>query len=110
MMMTSQEVVSVYEAMVVLTEQMVLAASASDWDRLVLLEQQCAAHVRRLRDAEPPQPLAGANRERKVEAIRKMLDDDRKIRDLTMPWMTKLSALINNAGAERRLARAYGSA
>lgn len=38
-----------------------------------------------------------------------MLSADRKIRDLTMPWMTQLSALINNTGTERRLANAYGS-
>ena len=109
MKMTSQEVVSVYEAMVAITDQMVQAASDSDWDRLVLLEQQCAAHVRTLKESEPPAALEGASRERKVVAIRKMLDDDRKIRDLTLPWMAKLSALINNTGAERRLARAYGS-
>lgn len=109
MKMTSQEVVSVYEAMVAITDQMVQAASDSDWDRLVLLEQQCAAHVRTLKENEPPNALEGASRERKVSAIRKMLDDDRKIRDLTLPWMAKLSALINNTGAERRLARAYGS-
>jgi flagellar protein FliT len=109
MKMTSQEVVSVYEAMVAITDQMVQAASDSDWDRLVLLEQQCAALVRALKESEPPSALEGASRERKVVAIRKMLDDDRKIRDLTLPWMAKLSALINNTGAERRLARAYGS-
>lgn len=109
MMMTSQEVVSVYEAMVVLTEQMVQAAGSGDWDRLVELEKACAAHVARLKQQEPPLALVGASRDRKVEAIRKMLDDDRKIRDLTMPWMAHLSALINNTGAERRLARAYGS-
>jgi flagellar protein FliT len=109
-MMTSQEVVSVYEAMVDITEQMVQAASASDWDRLVLLEQQCAGYVAQLKDNEQPVALVGASRERKVRAIRKMLDDDRKIRDLTMPWMAKLSALISNAGTERRLANAYGAA
>lgn len=109
MKMTSQEVVSVYETMVGLTAQMLNAASASDWDQLVVLEQQCAAHVRTLKDSEPPAPLVGESRTRKVEAIRKMLDDDRKIRDLTMPWMAQLSALMNNAGAERRLARAYGA-
>jgi flagellar protein FliT len=107
--MTSQEIVSVYEAMVALTEQMVAAASSGAWERLTELEQQCAAHVTRLKQQEPPLALEGASRERKVEAIRKMLDDDRKIRDLTMPWMRHLSALINNTGAERRLARAYGS-
>jgi flagellar protein FliT len=37
-----------------------------------------------------------------------MLADDRKIRDLTTPWMGRLSAMINNTATERRLARAYG--
>jgi flagellar protein FliT len=109
MKMTSQEIVSVYEAMVVLTEQMLAAAQASDWDALVVLEQRCAAYVRQLKEADPPVALDRANRERKVEAIRKMLDDDRKIRDLTMPWMARLSAMINHAGTERRLASAYGT-
>ena len=108
MMMTSLETLALYDAMSALTEQMVRAAAAGDWDTLVLLEQQCAGHVQRLKDGEPTGALDGAHRERKVEAIRKMLDDDRKIRDLTMPWMAKLSAMINNAGAERRLANAYG--
>jgi flagellar protein FliT len=106
--MTSQEVVAVYESMVGLTGRMVQVASDGDWDALVLLEQQCAACVRRLRENEA-QALVGAAREQKLNAIRKMLDDDRKIRDLTMPWMAKLSALISNTGTERRLARAYGA-
>ena len=54
------------------------------------------------------QPLAGQERVRKVDAIRRMLDADRQIRDLTQPWMTKLSAMISSKGAERRVARAYG--
>lgn len=108
--MTSQEIVTVYEAMVGLTEQMVQAAGDADWDRLVLLEQQCAAYVRQLKQAVPPVELDTGNRERKLEAIRKLLDDDRKIRDLTLPWMARLSALINSTGTERRLADAYGGA
>lgn len=108
MKMTEQEVISVYETMVGITDQMLGAASASDWDRLVELEQQCAAHARRLRENEGVQPLAGQNRVRKVNAIRKMLDADRQIRDLTTPWMARLSALINNTSTERRVARAYG--
>lgn len=108
-MMTSLEVVTVYEAMVGITEQMVQAAESNDWDRLVVLEQQCAAYTRQLKESATPQALAGDNRERKVKAIRQLLDDDRKIRDLTMPWMAQLSALISNNGVERRLARAYGS-
>jgi flagellar protein FliT len=37
-----------------------------------------------------------------------MLAADRQIRDLTTPWMARLSALINNTSTERRVARAYG--
>lgn len=105
--MNGQEVVSVYEAMVGLTDQMLAAATASDWDRLAQLEHQCAACVRQLK-TEGDGPLAGQERVRKVDAIRKMLATDRKIRDLTQPWMARLSAMMNNNATERRLARAYG--
>jgi len=108
MTMSSQEIIAVYEAMAVITDQMVLAATDNDWDRMVLLEQQCALHLLQLKDNEQ-QTLAGTERVRKIDAIRKILDGDRKIRDLTTPWMARLSALINNAGTERRLARAYGA-
>ncbi len=107
-MMTGQEVVSVYEAMVGITDQMLAAAGTGDWDRLAQLEMQCAACVRQLKDNGDGQPLAGQERVRKVDAIRRMLAADRQIRDLTQPWMAKLSAMINNKGTERRLARAYG--
>jgi flagellar protein FliT len=107
-MMTGQDIVSVYEAMAGISDQMLAAASANDWDRVVQLEQQCNACVRQLKANGDGQPLAGQERVRKVNAIRKMLASDRQIRDLTQPWMAKLSALMNNNATERRLARAYG--
>ena len=107
--MSAQEVVSVYETMVGITEQMLAAATANDWERLAQLEHQCAACVRQLKANEAlGQPLAAPERTRKANAIRKMLDSDRKIRDLTQPWMARLSALISNNKVERRIARAYG--
>jgi len=105
--MTSDDIVETYETMAVITAQMLRAANDSDWDRLALLEQQCALHVRQLKESEP-QPLAGPQRVKKVNAIRRMLDADRQIRDLTTPWMAKLSAMIGNTSTERRVARAYG--
>jgi len=108
-LMTTKEVLTVYAAMAELTEQMVQAASNSDWDLLVLLEKRCAAHVQLLRERESPQPMQGADREQKIELIRKMLTADRQIRDLTMPWMAQLSRLINATGTERRVVNAYGS-
>ena len=107
-MMTGQDIVSVYEAMAGITDQMLAAATENDWDRLVQLEQQCAACVRQLKASGDGQPLAGQERVRKTNAIRKMLASDRQIRDLTQPWMARLSAMINNKATERRVARAYG--
>ena len=105
--MTSEDIVEVYETMAVITDQMLRAANDNDWDRLALLEQQCALHVHQLKEQEP-QPLAGAERVKKVDAIRRMLAADRQIRDLTAPWMARLSSLISNTSTERRVARAYG--
>jgi flagellar protein FliT len=108
MMMTNQEVLSTYAAMGELTGQMVAAASAADWDQLEVLEQRVTAHVEQLKSNEEGIRLDGEQRQRKVSLIRKMLDDDRKVRDLTMPWMAQLSRLISSTGTERRLANAYG--
>jgi flagellar protein FliT len=108
-MMSAQDVVSVYEAMVGITDQMLAAASASDWDRLAQLEHQCAACVRQLKAGEAlNQPLGAPERAKKAHAIRRMLASDRQIRDLTQPWMARLTAMINNKTVERRIARAYG--
>ncbi len=109
-MMTNQEVLSVYEAMVDLTEQMLAAARSDDWDQLVALEQRCAAHVRTLKHSGPAPAMLGPCRDKKIEIIKKLLSADRKICDLTMPWMLQLSALISSGNAKRRLAIAYGDA
>ena len=108
-MMTGQEVLSGYAAVAELTGQMREAAEAGDWDQLVVLEQRCTAHVDRLKGSEAAVELNPTGRQAKIDCIRRILADDRRIRDLTMPWMAQLSAMINNSGTQRRLANAYGS-
>lgn len=108
-MMTNQEVLSEYAAVAELTGQMLAAAEAGDWDRLVVLEQRCTEHVDVLKRCEAAVELNPSGRQAKLDCIRRILADDRRIRDLTMPWMAQLSALINNSGTQRRLANAYGS-
>ena len=106
--MTSEDILTVYESVADLTGQMLAAAGSNDWDRLVELEQQCSSKVSTLRASEGAQTLTGPARKRKVELIKKVLADDRRIRDLTTPWMAQLSKLINSNGTQRRLANAYG--
>lgn len=106
-MMTNQQVLDIYEAMQTLTARMVVAAGNAEWDELATLERQVGRHAQRLKDNEEHVVLGSAGRLRKVALIRQMLEDDRKIRDLAMPWMAQLSKLINSTGTERRLANAY---
>lgn len=106
--MDSQQILSTYEAVSALTGQMLDAAKVRDWHNLVRLESDCASHVRRLQDGEAAAPLSGESRARKVAIIHQILAHDRAIRDLTEPWMAQLSALMHNAGTERKLAAAYG--
>ena len=106
-MMTGEDMLSTYEALERITQEMVQAASGAEWDRLVELEHACSGHVTRLREGGEA-ALNAAGRQRKVELIKKILDDDRRIRDLTTPWMTQLSAMIGNTTTQRRLANAYG--
>lgn len=108
-MMNSEQVISLYEAMTDLTGQMLAAARVRDWEYLAELESHCASHVEQLKQGEPAAPLPAPLRVRKVKMLHQILEHDRAIRDLTMPWMAELSNLINNASAERRLAHAYGA-
>lgn len=108
-MMNEQESIRVYENIAMITDQMLTAARSGDWDQLISLETRCTDQVRSLQTGEPPQ-LTGQLRERKVQIIRKILSDDREIRNLTEPWMAHLAKLINSTGTERKLNNAYGAA
>jgi flagellar protein FliT len=107
--MNSQEVISLYESVADITEQMLAAARSGDWELLVELETRCSSQVEIIKNAEPREALTGVVRERKVKIIRKILEDDREIRNITEPWMAQLSAMMNSAGAERKLVKAYGA-
>jgi flagellar protein FliT len=107
--MNSEEVIALYEAVASLTGQMLDAARSSDWDQLTVLESQCARYVETLKHDEPPAAMTRDVREQKVRIIKKILADDREIRQLTQPWMEQLSALINSTSTERKLSQAYGA-
>lgn len=108
-MMNEQEIICLYEDVAILTDQMLAAARIGDWEQLTVLETRCANQVNILKTGEPPAPLSGVVRERKVAIIKKILADDKEIRNITEPWLARLSMLINSAGVERKLYHAYGA-
>ena len=105
--MTSLELISIYENVSVLTQQMLMAARSGDWDRLVELEASCTMQVQTIQENEEPVVLPKDARQKKIEVIKRILEDDRKIRDLTEPWMAQLSKLMQNSATQRKLSAAY---
>lgn len=108
--MDNQEIIALYETVADITDKMLAAARTGDWEQLAALESRCSSQVEILKkNDQPRQPLTPTAREHKTRIIKKILEDDRQIRDITEPWMAQLSAMINSAGTERKLSQAYGA-
>lgn len=91
--MTSTDVLSMYENIAGLTNQMVHAARSSDWDGLNRLEGEVAVAASGT-IAGPVPALSGAPRMRKIDLLKMIMANDREIRDVTEPWMTQLSNVM----------------
>ena len=98
--MTSNDVLSMYENIAGLTNQMVQAARSSDWDGLDQLENRCAAEASVAITGSLP-ALNGAPRLRKIDLLKQIMANDRAIRDVTEPWMTQLASTMPAAQAAR---------
>jgi flagellar protein FliT len=107
--MDNQEIISLYEGVAEITDQMLLAARNGDWDSLVNLEKICAGHITTLSARDKIAPLSETARQKKIGIIKKILADDHQIRVITEPRLTELSALISNSGTERKLQQAYSA-
>ncbi len=105
--MTASEILSTYEILSALTGDMLDAARQADWDQLALLEQACQPHIAALTVHDTPRALSGAELQRKLKVIRKILADDAKIRDLTEPWLAELQSLLHGSGRRKTATQAY---
>jgi flagellar protein FliT len=108
--LSSTKIIAAYEGILAVTAQMLGAARAAEWDRLIELEHECRLLVQSLMLARSEDDIAmePAVRKRKFEIIRKVLADDAEIRNLTEPWMQRLQHLLGSIGQERKLQAAYG--
>jgi flagellar protein FliT len=104
-----EHILDIYGTISVKTGEMLDAARASDWDRLVALEQDCRALIERLKNTDAGAAVGAQFVQRKIAFIRKALADDAEIRKFTDPWMTQLEVYLGGARQEHRLRRAYDS-
>ncbi len=102
-----EHILDVYASISAKTGEMLEAAKSSDWDRLVVLEQDCRALIEALKQSDAGADVGARFVQRKVALIRKVLADDAEIRKFTEPWMTQLEAFLGNTRREHKLQRAY---
>lgn len=107
--MNSLELISLYENVATITSNMLEAARSGNWELLEQLENDCSSRVQTIRESEIPFDLPADMRDKKVRIIRKILADDKEIRDITEPWMAQLSDLMKNSSTSRKLSNAYGA-
>jgi flagellar protein FliT len=89
--MTSSEVLSMYENIAGLTNQMAAAARMGDWNGLGKLEGACAEQASATETGVPA--LSGAQRLRKIDLLKQILANDREIRDIADPWMNQIPGM-----------------
>lgn len=101
--------IEIYEQMCAISQRMVDAARANDWDTLIDLEQAVA----RLRDAlaeESERAADGlASTEKKRELIHRLLKDDAEIRRHTEPWMEQVRMFLTGNSRKQKVDSAYGA-
>jgi flagellar protein FliT len=108
-MLNSMEMISIYENVAEITDRMLDAAKSADWDLLTELEMTCYTQVQEIKNKDTNLELPLEIKNRKIAIIKKILADDREIRNITEPWMLQLSKLMKNSESNRKLSQSYGA-
>ena len=84
-----------------------------DWDRLTRLERQVASLRDRMGVEEAlgfpsrPKRMSDDERQKKIDLIRRILDDDKEIRTHTEPWLDNVRQMLTGQSRERAVRAAY---
>jgi flagellar protein FliT len=98
-----------YADVVSISEQMLAATKAEDWELLEKLEADCASRMEDVRTMDKTVPLSKDELKQKIHYIEKILAVDKEIRYLIEPWMARLSDMMHsNGGNRQKLRNAYG--
>jgi flagellar protein FliT len=76
-----------YKAIEESSRQMLDAAKAEDWERVVRFEGTCAVLIEQLRFRAGSEALDAQARIEKTRIMQRILHNDAQIRNLTEPWL-----------------------
>ena len=103
-----QQIVERYRRMADASRRMLDAARLDDWDRVCLVEKECASLVAELLQMGDLAPTDPSLRQQKVDLLKRVLADDAELRLLSQPWLRKLDAVLRSPQTAARLDRTYG--
>ena len=90
-----------YEAIESASREMLDAARAGDWDRVVKLEGACAVLISQLKHAATGNDLGREEVQVKARIMQRILLNDAEIRHLAEPWLEDLDQMM--AGRPRNV-------
>lgn len=99
-----------FETMLQLSRQMVEAANANDWDRLLALEKaeaQLRVTLQAGTPADAPE-ISADDRQRLGELIREIQVEHGKVRAIVDPWLDNVRQLLSHQTRERSVRESYG--
>ncbi|CAG2154519.1 Flagellar protein FliT [Cupriavidus yeoncheonensis] len=102
-------IVTCYEEILVLSGRMLEAAQAADWDTVTELQRSYLALVENLRQLDHEAPFSDAERMRRYQLLDRILTYDARIRDLAMPQLQKVGAMLTSSRRQFDLSAAYGA-
>lgn len=85
-----------YEAIEHASLDMLSAARAGDWDRVVKLEGACAVLISRLKHAASEHPMGPSEMALKSRIMQRILVNDAEIRNLAEPWLQDLAQILDH--------------
>jgi len=98
-----------YEEILLLSEQMLEAARAGNWDAMSELQQVYVSEVDQLRRLDHEAGLDQAETARRHHLLERILAHDAAIRNLVSPQLARLGALLDSTRRTRALNHAYGA-
>jgi flagellar protein FliT len=90
----SDRLISQYQAIEQVTAEMADAARRSDWKEVNRLEQSAVGAISGLRAAVNEVTLDREQRIHKLAIMRRILANDAVVRELTNPWLKRLSRWV----------------
>jgi len=100
-------VLDLYQEIANITDEMLRAAQAQDWDKVADHGKQYCETVERLRELEPHPALDDAGRSQKYDLLVRILENDASVRDLALPQLSRLRHLLGRMKRQQQLLNTY---